>query len=162
MNLIKRVLLQRGFTLIELIVVLIIVGILAIAVAPKFLSSSTFKQAGFAEEMKSAVRYAQKLAIAQRRFVCVEFSGANTLTLTMDIATDPAVSSTTTCPAATAIAISGRAANSVSNSDATFTTTPATSRFYFNAAGKPSFTAPITINVNGNRFIIEADTGYVH
>jgi MSHA pilin protein MshC len=162
MKLIKCAHLQRGFTLIELIVVLIIVGILAITVAPKFLSNNTFKQAGFAEEMKSAVRYAQKLAIAQRRFVCVEFSGTNALILTMDIATDPSVNSTTTCPAATAISIPGRAANSVSNSAATFTITPATSHFYFNAAGKPSFTAPITVNVNGNLFVIESETGYVH
>jgi len=55
---------QRGFTIVELIMVIVIIGILAAVVGPRFFSKSNFDERFYFEETLSAVRYAQKLAVA--------------------------------------------------------------------------------------------------
>ena len=53
----------RGFTLIELVIVLILLTIVAVYVAPKMLSNE-YEELGFAEETLAIVRYAHKLALS--------------------------------------------------------------------------------------------------
>jgi MSHA pilin protein MshC len=84
--------LQRGFTLVELIMTMVIVGILAAVVAPRFFDNNVFQSRGFADELQASLRYAQKVAVAQRRVVCMAFdivSVPNTLALTIDTNTPP-------------------------------------------------------------------------
>ncbi len=71
---------NRGFTLVELIVTMIVVGTLAIAVIPRFADQAGFDARGFRDGTLSVLRYAQKSAVAQRRQVCVTF-GAGSVTL---------------------------------------------------------------------------------
>lgn len=52
-----------GFTLIELIVVILLMAILAVTAMPRFFDSGSFEGPAFAHELASAARYAQKLAI---------------------------------------------------------------------------------------------------
>ncbi len=73
-----------GFTLIELIVILILVGILAIAVLPRFANRADFDARGFFDATASILRYAQKSAVAQRRTVCVNFDADSSVTLTLN------------------------------------------------------------------------------
>jgi MSHA pilin protein MshC len=55
---------MRGFTLVELIVVIVVMAILTAVAAPRFFTNSQFDAPAFAQELASAARYAQKLAIA--------------------------------------------------------------------------------------------------
>jgi MSHA pilin protein MshC len=55
---------QRGFTMMEIVMVLVLIGILAAVSAPRFFSKTDFDQYGFYNEVLSSVRYAQKLAVA--------------------------------------------------------------------------------------------------
>ena len=71
---------ERGFTLVELIVTMIVVGILAVAVIPRFADQSAFDARGFRDGTLAVLRYAQKSAVAQRRQVCVTF-GAGSVSL---------------------------------------------------------------------------------
>lgn len=53
-----------GFTLIELILVIVVVGILAAVVGPRFFDRQVFDQRLYSEEVRAALRHAQKLALA--------------------------------------------------------------------------------------------------
>lgn len=55
---------QRGFTMVELIMVIVILGILAAVVGPRFFDRQVFDERLYFEESLTAVRYAQKLALA--------------------------------------------------------------------------------------------------
>jgi MSHA pilin protein MshC len=65
---------QRGFTLVELITVIVIIGILAVAAAPRFFDNNVFQARGAADQVIAALRYGQKVAIAQHRDVAVNIS----------------------------------------------------------------------------------------
>lgn len=60
-----------GFTMIELITVIVLIGILGAVGAARFFDSAVFESRAYADQAKSLIRYAQKLAIAQNRVVFV-------------------------------------------------------------------------------------------
>ncbi len=69
---------QRGFTIVELIMVIVIIGILSAVVGPRFFSKSNFDERFYYEELLSAVRYAQKLAVAGGCSIQVEVRASGT------------------------------------------------------------------------------------
>ena len=146
---------RGGFTLTELIVTLVILGILAIAIVPRFLDRSTFDSRGFHDETLAILRYAQKTAIAQRRNVCVAFTSTS---ITLTIA--KVAGNTAICTEDLAGANGVRPYSITAPSGVTYTSTP--NAFTFTALGQA--TAGQTFRVSGVAMdiIVEAETGYVH
>lgn len=56
---------QRGFTLIELIVVIVILGILAVTAAPRFIDVQSDARAGTLQGMKAALQSAAQMTYAK-------------------------------------------------------------------------------------------------
>ena len=156
---------QRGFTLVELVAVMVVTGVLAALAAPRFFDRNIFESRGFYDQVISTLRYAQEAAIAQNRFVCVAFS-TNSVTLTYD-PVPPSIAHTTmtACPGGSALADpGGQSSYTVSNSNASFSPTPSPAAFYFDALGRLSLSTQQAIRIANvtNPIYVEAETGYVH
>ena len=57
---------QSGFTVIELVVVMVLIGILAVNAMPHFFTASRFQEMGFTDTTRGSLLYARKLAVASR------------------------------------------------------------------------------------------------
>ncbi|WP_114971283.1 pilus assembly FimT family protein [Rhodoferax ferrireducens] len=140
---------QRGFTLIELIMVIVLLGVLAVFAAPRIFNSDDFNARGFHDETLSLLRYAQKTAIAQRRTVCVNLN-ATGVTMTMDTNTPPDGG----CDAAPTLPNTPRGGSGLAGSVVAF---------QFRPLGSTNQSTAVTITIlNSNGITVEAETGYVH
>ena len=142
---------QRGFTLTELVVMLILMGILA-AIAAPLLSTTVIDEVRFYNETQSFLRYAQKTAISQRRNVCVSFT-AKTVAATVSPAFGGACSTALNGPGGV------NPYTATAQNNAGFTAVPTT--ITFDANGVPN--NPQTLLITGsNSIVVEAGSGYVH
>ena len=152
---------SRGHTLTELVTVIVLLGIIAVFVAPRFFGRSDFDERGFFEVSIQAVRYAQKLALASGCDTRVNFDGAG-------VALHQWISGGS-CAAATC---SGAGLTPAKRPDGgPFSeTAPAgvsvgTATFCFDSIGRPRdavglLAAPVSVAVGGRTLSVEPDTGF--
>ena len=74
----RRSVAQAGFTMVELITVMVLLGVLAAIAIPRLMGDNTVEAAVHGDKVASAVRLAQKTALAKRRSVCLA-TGSGTL-----------------------------------------------------------------------------------
>jgi MSHA pilin protein MshC len=159
----------RGFTMVELIVTMMIIGIMAIAVLPRMDLLRGFDEIGYRDQVKATLEYARKSAVAGRRYVCVQRTGSN-LDVTID--TDiPESRSAATCPRQQGLMLPGSSASGISPRGATTLLGTSSSEVVFDALGRPWTSASATLSsaatftVHGDAdysITVEAETGYVH
>ena len=143
-----------GFTLIELVVVLLIVGVLAVSALPRLLDRKIFDSRGFSDQAISTLRYAQKEAIGQRRTVCVAFTSTS---ITLMIAS---ASGSLVCNTNLASPSGPTPYTITANSGVAFVALP--TNFQFNALGQASLGQTMSISGASGSITVEQDSGYVH
>ncbi len=176
----------RGFSLVELIVVMIVIGILATIGAGRFFDRGNFDAAAFADQTRAMLRYAQKLAIAQHRSVYVRLDGNSIALCYQSGASCPAAaqvlapsggnsggsSTVANCSGSSAWYCEGKPANLA------YTLSPsASNNFYFDSQGKPydaadadgvqlSHFVQLSIGITGDgagrTVTVVPETGYVY
>jgi MSHA pilin protein MshC len=156
---------NRGFTLTEMVVTMIILGVLSAFLVPNLIGVSVVQQRADYDKISFALQYARKAAVARRRYTCVALS-ATAATLTVD--PNPPESTATpfggTCPFATALALPAQDSACASTNQTctkTISLSAAPSSFQFDPLGRAS--ASVTITFSGFPSLkVESDTGLVH
>lgn len=147
-----------GFTLIELVVVIVLIAILAFVVVPRFNHVSTFSCRGFADQAKAAVEYARKAAVAQRRNVCMTFGPGVTLTRAGQAGASAVCDGPLIDPAT-------GSAFTISPPSGVILTSTASS-LGFNGLGSIATSGNVTVTASCGgdtySFAVERETGYVH
>ncbi len=156
-----------GFTLIELISVLVIMGVMAGLSAVRFFDRSAFDNSAFQSQTIEFLRFAQKAAIAQHAFVCVTFA-SQSITLT--------IGATNTCGSALANPAGGASATLSPGGGNAAAFSPKPTNFSFDCMGVPrsagtglcgdtagvlSVTQTVQV-ANAAAITVEPQTGYVH
>jgi len=141
-----RKFIQQGFTLVELIVVILLIGILSISIAPRFFGVSSYEDRKAADELRTAFRHTQQLAMNRGGGVQLILTASN---FTVQLTDGTALQS----PAG----IKPYQIKFPSN----VTAGPAVTITY-DGLGRPSTGATTTITLGSQTVIIEQETGYAH
>lgn len=145
----------RGFTLVELVMVIVILGLLSVVVLPRFSATNSVRSAAFRDEAVAALRYAHKTAISHRRLVCVAVT-PNAVSLSI-AASNPASACGSPLP--------GPDGQSAFASSGTPLITSGTGTIYFQPsgiAGPPGGSQTYNIGIQDEpAIVVVGDTGHV-
>lgn len=154
---------QGGFTMVELIVVVVLLGIVAIMALPKLGDMNDYRALSFRDRLAAELRYAQKTATSHRRVVCIKFISAS-MTMTLSVAT--ASGSGMACTALLPLPDGSSGVTSPNVGSVTLVGMPAVTyvqpdgRFTRDLAGTTN--ASLSLSVNGLPLSVEGSTGYVN
>ena len=131
-----------GYSMLELVIVLVIAAILG-ALAMPYFADREAQATWFHEQVKAAVRYAQRQAVANRRPVHVFLAPSQVRLCFDNPCTTPneLVHHRLDAPSGVAIGT--------------------TTDFSFNGLGKPSIGSTLNFTVGGKTVTVSAETGYV-
>lgn len=149
---------QRGFTLIELVTLIAILGVISVTALPKFFNYSMFQERGFFDDTLSAFRYAQKLAVVTGCNVQV-FTSSNQYQLMRPALSDRSKCTSTTAGDFTQAVIRPGSTSSYQGSQSGVAISNAT--VYFTSKGSTA-TASTNVTVGSRTISVVQATGFVY
>ena len=151
---------SRGFTMVELITIMIILGILAAVAIPRMDSAMSFRSVEFHDRVIAALRYAQKTASSHRRLVCASLTQTS-----VALEVDNSAPKDSSCDVG--LTLPGGAVSSFVTTQAGFGSVPNPAVLYFQPDGRVTSDAPGATNTNfdnsvdGSGVVVRGATGYV-
>lgn len=144
-----------GFTLIELIMVIVLLGALSVFVVPRFFQKTSFDSLAFEQELKTAIRFAHKLSIASGCEVQVALTASSYALFYPDSSCNPpdAFGANPVNHPLQPGNYAGTAPSGVSLSGF--------GNFDFNTLGAPSAAGVITVDPGARLITVQPLTGYV-
>jgi MSHA pilin protein MshC len=133
-----------GFTMVELVVVMILIGVLAAIGIPRLLGDKNMEAAVFGDQVVSGLRRAQKIATGHRRVVCASV-GPKAVTLRLNA-----------CGSA-GLAVTGLSDGDFATTDSVLTVT--TTTLFFQPDGRITTDAAGTTAVASGTVAIGGDVG---
>ncbi len=146
-----------GYTLIELVLVIVIVGILAAIVGPHFFDQGVFAQRGYADAIGAALRMAQKAAVATDCPAAVSLS-SGAYAVEQQAAAGNTCNPNDTTWSTPVLGLDGAA---VQGSAPSNTSATPVGLYVFGGSGALSSAPATTISVGATAITIDAQTGLV-
>jgi MSHA pilin protein MshC len=147
---------QAGFTLVELVIVMLLMGVLAALGMSRFADREPFAAQAVADQLTSGLRVTQAMAVAQRRVLYVAIASTPPV---LSVCLDAACTQPLPTPAGDALWLS----------DTTGLHLNAAASFSFGSDGVPSLASSLALQVLADSggavsqtITVEAGSGYVH
>lgn len=146
--------------MVELVMIMVILGALAVVAVPRFFAREAFDERGFFDESLAAARYAQRLAVATGCDVQVSFGPVG---YALNSRAGGCTSGAFTAP----VPHPSRPGQFSGSPPAGVVVGPAAT-WYFDKIGRPRDGAgvllpvPAIVSVGGLTLVVEPETGYVH
>ncbi|NNJ92711.1 MAG: prepilin-type N-terminal cleavage/methylation domain-containing protein [Gammaproteobacteria bacterium] len=154
-----RVFAFKGFTTIELIVVILILGIISVVGGSRFFSTDRFTEMGYADTVANSLRYAHKISMA---------SGCETRAL-VDSSGVSLFQRATNCTSGTFTRAVSRPGGTAWTEAAPSGVSVGSLDIFFDAKGSPyshatssKLTTAVSVNIGVRSVTVESETGYVH
>lgn len=146
-----------GFTLVELVTVLTILGVLAAFIGPRFFSQQAFSDRGYVDELAAALRFTQKAAVisgcpARLTLAAASYTGSQ------QAASGNACNPTDTTWSTPLVGPDGDAILGTAPSG---TTASPAGVFQFDDQGRLQSSPGTTITVGSRTLTIDANSGFV-
>lgn len=145
----------RGFTLVELVMTLMIIGILAVVALPRMDLLRGWDEIGYRDRVRATLEYARKAAVAQRRMVRVTIAGSG-LTVEAQRQTPEGEGAAAWAP----LNLPGGNAHAFAAPNGV-SLTPADAVVTFSALGRPDAGRVFTVSGGVGTITVETETGHV-
>ncbi len=150
---------RSGFTLVELVVVMTLLGVLASVGAPRFFASRAYEADFYYQDVASALRFTQRLAVATGCPVELRFTGSDYALAQRESCQTGAFNQSVTDPSSGATGYSGQA-------PAGTTITSSVNPIVFDALGRaldPALVvSDVDLTIGGRGLRVAGETGFVH